>query len=81
MSTLLEDAPIVVEETKEATPCEYDAHAAATWSWLWSCGCVNNWCDKHDAQWLRESKRRDAVIMCAAPHRCTIHLLMREPIG
>lgn len=80
MSTLLEDEPVVVDKTKEATPCDYDEHAAATWSWLWSCGCVNNWCDHHDAEWRRAGASPGAVTMCPTPHRCVIHLMMREPI-
>lgn len=80
MSTLLEDEPIVVEETEEATPCDYDDDgAAATWSWLWSCGCVSNWCDVHDAEW-KHAIESDHTSFCAVPHRCTIHLMMREPI-
>lgn len=46
--TLLDEKPVVLEELDIAVPCDRECDAEATWSWRWTCGCVDLLCDVHD---------------------------------
>ncbi|QIG59010.1 hypothetical protein SEA_FRANSOYER_2 [Microbacterium phage Fransoyer] len=79
MSTVLEDEPLVLEQTDEATRCGFLlCERGATWSTIWTCGETIGYCDEH----LRWAQRTQPVACACSDEfeRPVIFIVLAVPL-